>query len=151
MVKNVGTPYTLFLGRNLYKTFMEAYAAVGSTQVRRKLDEMLKTWKDPVPGSIDTRPVFPAEVTRKIENDLIRWRTSDLQRQQEQSRNQQHMVRPIHPSAATPWRNTPTPPQHMNRQQQPLVQGYSSQPSGVIQVSEEPYVVVYSEFPYLVT
>lgn len=139
VVKNVGTPYTLFLGRNLYKTFMEAYAAVGSTQVRRKLDEMLKTWKESVPGSIDTRPVFPAEVTRKIENDLIRWRTSDLQRQQEQARNQQHMARPAHPSA-TPWRNTPTPPQHMGRQQQPMMQGYS-QPNGVAQVCAYPYTI----------
>lgn len=133
VVKNVGTPYTLFLGRNLYKTFMEAYAAVGSTQVRKKLDEMLKTWKEPVPGSMDSRPVFPADVTRPIENDLIRWRTSDLQRQQEQARNQQNMMRPGRP-VTTPWRETPTPPQHMNRYQQPPIQNYPSQPNGIAQV-----------------
>ncbi|KKK17934.1 mRNA cleavage factor complex component Pcf11, partial [Aspergillus ochraceoroseus] len=56
IVKNVGTPYTLFLGRNMYQTFMNAYTLVDS-QTRRKLDEMLKTWKEPVPGSLDTRPV----------------------------------------------------------------------------------------------
>ena len=112
---------------------MEAYAAVGSTQVRKKLDEMLKTWKESVPGSMDTRPVFPAEVTRPIENDLIRWRTSDLQRQQEQARNQQNMMRPGRP-ATTPWRDTPTPPQHMNRYQQPSVQGFPILPNGIAQV-----------------
>ncbi|EHK98853.1 hypothetical protein M7I_5363 [Glarea lozoyensis 74030] len=55
VVKNVGTPYTIFLSRGLYSTFMEAYALV-DTNVRRKMDEMLKTWKEPVPGALDTRP-----------------------------------------------------------------------------------------------
>ncbi|KAL8791368.1 MAG: hypothetical protein Q9195_005906 [Heterodermia aff. obscurata] len=146
VVKNVGTPYTLFLGRNLYKTFMEAYAAVGSTQVRKKLDEMLKTWKESVPGSMDTRPVFPAEVTRPIENDLIRWRTSDLQRQQEQARNQQNLMRPGRP-ATTPWRDTPTPPQHMTRYQQPPTQGFPILPNGMAQVQQYPQRAVYAPPP----
>jgi len=51
VVKNVGTPYTLFFGRQLYSTFMEAYALVDNN-VRRKMDEMLKTWKEPVPGPL---------------------------------------------------------------------------------------------------
>ncbi|KAI2788377.1 hypothetical protein POX_e06392 [Penicillium oxalicum] len=84
IVKNVGTPYTLFLGRNLYQTFMNAYTLVDA-QTRRKLDEMLKTWKEPVPGSLDTRPVFPPEITRSIESALIKARTAALQ--QEQARN----------------------------------------------------------------
>ncbi|KAL5338785.1 hypothetical protein BJX70DRAFT_365647 [Aspergillus crustosus] len=102
IVKNVGTPYTLFLGRNMYQTFMNAYTLVDS-QTRRKLDEMLKTWKEPVPGSLDTRPVFPPDITRSIENALIKARTAALQ--QQQARGQ--------PSGrvATPpgWTNTPTP------------------------------------------
>jgi pre-mRNA cleavage complex 2 protein Pcf11 len=102
-VKNVGTPYTLFLGRNLYQTFMNAYTLVDQ-QTRRKLDEMLKTWKEPVPGSLDPRPVFPVEITRGIENALIKARTAALQQQQDvMSRSR---------GSATPstWAHTPTPP-----------------------------------------
>ncbi|KAK6609401.1 hypothetical protein H4I96_03332 [Botrytis cinerea] len=107
VVKNVGTPYTLFFGRQLYSTFMEAYALV-SHDVRRKMDEMLKTWKEPVPGSIDTRPVFPPEVTRPIENALIKARTSALQ--QEQLRSQQQLMnRGRSAVGQAPYRNTPTP------------------------------------------
>ena len=113
MVKNVGTPYTLFLGRNLYTIFMGAYSLVNN-QVRRKLDEMLKTWKEPVPGSLDPRPVFPAETIRPIENALIKARTAAVQaQQQQQSRAQQETIARVRP-VATPnpqWRNTPTPPQ----------------------------------------
>lgn len=36
IVKNVGTPYTLFFGRKLYQTFMEAYASVDNA-TRRKI------------------------------------------------------------------------------------------------------------------
>lgn len=114
MVKNVGTPYTLFLGRNLYQTFMNAYTLVDS-QTRKKLDEMLKTWKEPVPGSLDTRPVFPAEITRSIENALIKARTAALQHQQ--ARNQQEILGRNRGVATPPisWRNTPTPPQSAQR------------------------------------
>ncbi|EED15048.1 mRNA cleavage factor complex component Pcf11, putative [Talaromyces stipitatus ATCC 10500] len=109
VVKNVGTPYTLFLGRNLYQTFMNAYTLVDQ-QTRRKLDEMLKTWKEPVPGSLDPRPVFPVEITRSIENALIKARTAALQQQQ---RNQpQDVLARSRSSAAPPsWTHTPTPPQ----------------------------------------
>lgn len=94
---------------------MEAYALV-SHDVRRKMDEMLKTWKEPVPGSIDTRPVFPPEVTRPIENALIKARTSALQ--QEQLRSQQQLMnRGRSAVGQAPYRNTPTPP---NQSRQPL-------------------------------
>ena len=62
---------------------MAAYALVDQP-VRRKMDEMLKTWKEPVPGSMDTRPVFPPEDTRPIENALIRAKTSYLQESRSQ-------------------------------------------------------------------
>ncbi|RAL04996.1 putative mRNA cleavage factor complex component Pcf11 [Aspergillus ibericus CBS 121593] len=112
IVKNVGTPYTLFLGRNLYQTFMNAYTLVDS-QTRRKLDEMLKTWKEPVPGSLDTRPVFPPEVTRSIESALIKARTAALQ--QQQARTQQDILTRGRVGTPPAWTNSPTPPQSMSR------------------------------------
>ncbi|WYZ37500.1 hypothetical protein EsH8_II_001006 [Colletotrichum jinshuiense] len=114
IVKNVGTPYTLFFGAKLYQTFMEAYAAVDG-QVRRKMDEMLRTWKEPVPGSLDKRPVFAPEVTLPIESALMKARTSALQAQQ---------VRPGgrgRPSA--PYRDTPTPPGMRPGSSQPMPYG----------------------------
>lgn len=95
---------------------MEAYALV-SHDVRRKMDEMLKTWKEPVPGSIDTRPVFPPEVTRPIENALIKARTSAIQQEQLRSQQQQLMGRGRSAVGQAPYRNTPTPP---NLSRQPL-------------------------------
>lgn len=75
------------------------------------MDEMLKTWKEPVPGSTDIRPVFPPEVTRPIENALIKARTSAIQAQQEQMRNQQHFMGRGRPMASpAPYQQTPTPP-----------------------------------------
>lgn len=99
IVKNVGTPYTVYLGRGLYSTYMEAYTLVDSN-IRRAMEGMLKTWKEPVPGSMDTRPVFPPEVVRPIENALIKAKTAALQHQRL-------------PQAG--YKNTPTPPQ-MNGQ-----------------------------------
>lgn len=81
------------------------------------MDEMLKTWKEPVPGSIDVRPVFPPEVTRPIETALIKARTSAIQAQQEQFRGQQAFpgrgqpINRIAQAQAGAFRNTPTPPQ----------------------------------------
>ncbi|KAL2825429.1 hypothetical protein BDW59DRAFT_146201 [Aspergillus cavernicola] len=112
IVKNVGTPYTLFLGRNLYQTFMNAYTLVDS-QTRRKLDEMLKTWKEPVPGSLDTRPVFPPDITRSIENALIKARTAALQ--QQQARGQPDVFNRGRVATPPGWTNTPTPPQNAAR------------------------------------
>lgn len=88
----------------MYQTFMNAYTLVDA-QTRRKLDEMLKTWKEPVPGSLDTRPVFPPEITRSIESALIKARTAALQ--QEQARGSRDIL--------NRGRNTGTPPS-MSRQ-----------------------------------
>lgn len=129
VVKNVGTPYTLFFGRQLYSTFMEAYALVDNS-VRRKMDEMLKTWKEPVPGSMDTRPVFPPDVTRPIENALIKARTSAVQAQQEQMRNnqQQYLGRGRPVASPAPYQQTPTPPAGYRQQPPPAqYQGYPPQ------------------------
>ncbi|KAI0181359.1 hypothetical protein GGR52DRAFT_31955 [Hypoxylon sp. FL1284] len=107
IVKVVGTPYTIYFGRKLYHTFMDAYASVDQA-TRRKMDEMLRTWKEPVPGSLDTRPVFPPDITRPIENALLKVRTITLESQQ---RNQQQLLgrgRPM--PQGMPYRETPTPP-----------------------------------------
>lgn len=109
IAKNVGTPYTLFFGRGLYQTFMDAYAMVDMV-TRRKLEEMLKTWKEPVPGSIDTRPVFPPDTVRPIENALIKVRTTTLQQDQERMRSQQQLYGRGRPAQGAPYRATPTPP-----------------------------------------
>ncbi|KAA6409587.1 MAG: mRNA cleavage factor complex component Pcf11 [Lasallia pustulata] len=151
VVKNVGTPYTLFLGRNLYQTFMDAYSLVNS-QIRKKLDEMLKTWKEPVPGSLETRPVFPVEITRPIENALIKAKTMAVQQQQQQARGQLEMFN-RNRSMATPngsFRNTPTPPQNNARYPPPnpsgFVQHYPSHLTGapnghhqILRPSASPY------------
>lgn len=89
---------------------MNAYTLVDAP-TRKKLDEMLKTWKEPVPGSLDSRPVFPVEITRSIENALIKARTAALQQQQARSQQEQLLNRGR--GAATPpgWANTSTPSQ----------------------------------------
>lgn len=101
---------------------MNAYTLVDS-QTRRKLDEMLKTWKEPVPGSLDTRPVFPPEITRGIESALIKARTAALQ--QQQSRGQPDVR--ARGQVATPPRWTNSPTMLQNRQQIP---GHFQQQNG---------------------
>ncbi|OLL26358.1 hypothetical protein NEOLI_004592 [Neolecta irregularis DAH-3] len=79
--KNIGTPYTTYFGRNLYRTFMEAYTLVDPS-TRRKFEELLHTWKQPMPMSNSHSPVFPFDVTRPIENALIKAKTLLLQSSQ---------------------------------------------------------------------
>lgn len=107
IVKNVGTPYTIYLGRNLYSTFMGAYTLVDA-QTRKNMEGMLKTWKEPVPGSIDPRPVFPPDVTRGIENALIQARTAAVKQQQQQARSQRIFLPQVRPTGTPPsdgWLN----------------------------------------------
>lgn len=110
IAKNIGSPYTQFLGAKLYSTFMGAYSSVDQS-TRRKMDDVLKTWKAPIPGAIDPRPVFPVEITKKIENALIQAKTAALRHDQ----NNPLVFAQKRPGSAvglTQWRNTPTPPQH---------------------------------------
>lgn len=131
IVKNVGSPYTIYLSRNLFSTFMDAYTLVGN-EVRKNMDAMLKTWKEPVPGSSDPTPVFGPETTRPIENALIKFRTVAVQQQQQQSRGRgTPLGLPQRPISST-FRNTPTPPQNGSRYPPPPGQyvhqnGYPSQ------------------------
>ncbi|KAM0665540.1 hypothetical protein ACQRIU_005801 [Beauveria bassiana] len=100
IVKNIGTPYTLYFGRNLFKIFMESYAMVDGP-VRKRMEDMLKTWKDPVPGSMDTRPVFSHELVRPIENALMRAHAASMPQNAMVGRGRGVLM---------PHRNTPTPP-----------------------------------------
>ena len=109
---------------------MDAYASVDN-QTRRKMDEMLKTWKEPVPGSIDTRPVFPPDVVRPIENALIKARTTALQVQQESIRGQQALLSGRRQPQPPPYRETPTPPGFRPGSQQPPPYGQHAPPPGV--------------------
>jgi pre-mRNA cleavage complex 2 protein Pcf11 len=104
-VKNVPTPYALYFGPKLYSIFMGAYAKVDNN-TRKKMDEMLKTWKEPVPGSISTKPVFPPEHVRPIEMALIGARNAAY------AANQNSFRPGGRPAAvvAPPHRETPTPP-----------------------------------------
>ncbi|KAM0469822.1 hypothetical protein ACHAPX_010269 [Trichoderma viride] len=122
IVKNVGTPYTLYFGRTLFKIFMESYSVVDHG-VRRKMEEMLKTWKDPVPGSMDTRPVFSHELVRPIENALMKVRAASM------SQQAQGAIPGRPRSAMFPNRNTPTPPG---------MRGYAG-PAGNFQQQPHPY------------
>lgn len=101
---------------------MDAYSLVDSA-VRKKLDEMLKTWKNPVPGSLEKRPVFPLEITKRIESALIQARTVALQQHQHHRREQEMLMRRGPPTANT-FRNTPTPPQNITRFPPPNTQNY---------------------------
>ena len=105
VVKNVPTPYSLYFGPKLYSIFMNAYTKVDK-DTRRKMDEMLRTWKEPVPGSISTKPVFPPEVVRPIEHALIAARNVAFVANHNSFQGQQQLLRGARP----PARETPTPP-----------------------------------------
>ncbi|KAI4126717.1 MAG: hypothetical protein LQ338_003620 [Usnochroma carphineum] len=128
IAKNVGGAYIHCLSQNLFHTFMSAYS-LSPPHIRKKLDEMFKTWKEPVPGSTDLRPVFPAERTRPIETTLIKFRTIAAQQQQRQQgppMSPYHIANPLY-QMATPqpqWQNTGTPPQSNGLYGPPNVQGY---------------------------
>jgi pre-mRNA cleavage complex 2 protein Pcf11 len=91
---------------------MDAYLVV-EPPIRRKLEEMLQTWKQPVPGSTSSQPVFASEITRKIDNALIKARTAALQHQQKQMRQNQALGLDRAAGRTPPpphFRNTPPPP-----------------------------------------
>ncbi|KAK2069775.1 hypothetical protein P8C59_004326 [Phyllachora maydis] len=109
IVKNVGKPYTLYLHSKLYSIFMGAYAKVDNA-TRRKMEEMLKTWKEPVPGAMGNTPVFGPDVTRPIENALIDARSKTYAAHQENMQRQQQLLGRPRVPMQFPVRDTPTPP-----------------------------------------
>jgi pre-mRNA cleavage complex 2 protein Pcf11 len=65
---------------------MDAYTLVDPF-MRRKFEELLATWKDPPPTGVTAAPVFPLDVTRKLETALLRAKTLALQLEQRQQRD----------------------------------------------------------------
>ncbi|KPI35714.1 uncharacterized protein AB675_1268 [Cyphellophora attinorum] len=108
--KNVGSPYTIYFGRNLYGVFMGAFSQVDDN-VRRKLEEMLRTWREPVPGSTSTQPVFQLSATQTIVDNLNKLRASNPQRYPPPP---QPRMPQFHPQ-----RDTPTPPQQLPQRRRP--------------------------------
>jgi pre-mRNA cleavage complex 2 protein Pcf11 len=93
---------------------MDAYVIMDSG-TRKAMEGLLKTWKQPVPESMDARPVFQPEVTRDIENALIKFRTVAVQQQALSQRPGSQHSMPARPMPNMPWGNTPTPPQNVGR------------------------------------
>ncbi|KAG4304511.1 hypothetical protein PORY_002221 [Pneumocystis oryctolagi] len=81
--KNVGSPYTIYFGHNLSKIFINTYTLM-EPHLRMKMEELLQTWKQPVPGTNSLTPVFSQEITRKIDGLLNKIRQL---RQQHEQRN----------------------------------------------------------------
>jgi pre-mRNA cleavage complex 2 protein Pcf11 len=125
IVKNVGTPYTVYFGRNLYNTFMNAYTLVDGN-VRKKLDETLKTWREPVPGSLSSTPVFRLDITQRIVDALSKAR---LAAQQNRSQQTPLLGSRIAISQTQPFRNTPTPPQNLPNYGRPTYTTQAQPPS----------------------
>lgn len=118
---------------------MNAYSLLNNN-VRKKLEEMLDTWEQPVPGSLDQRPVFPIETIRPIKNALHKARSTAAERsQQEQARTQQMIARQrpmVIPN--TQWPGIATPTQANIHYQPPPQQGFyqPNVPNSQYQVSD---------------
>lgn len=93
----------------MYRTFMDAYLVMDQG-TRKAMEGLLRTWKMPVPESMDPRPVFPADVTQDIENALAKMRNAV----QQQVQRPAHAL-PARPPTTVAWRDTATPPQNMAR------------------------------------
>lgn len=55
------------------------------------MEEMLNTWKQHVPGSTSTQPVFCSEMTRRIDTALIKAKTAALQNERNRRQPQEHL------------------------------------------------------------
>ena len=103
---------------------MGAYSLV-NTLIRQKLDEMLQTWKSPNPGSLETKPVFPSEVTRPIEEALQKARSLAMEQQQRQALRAQQDVaarnrQNPHLNLGFNRQTTSTPPQMLGQYRAPV-------------------------------
>ena len=92
---------------------MLAYSQVDQA-VRRKLEELLKTWREPVAGSLSSTPVFPHNATQSIIDALGRFKAATAPRPS---------VQQIRPSSVQPSQYQPTPlPQQLPYVQTPQIQ-----------------------------
>jgi pre-mRNA cleavage complex 2 protein Pcf11 len=88
--KNVGSPYTLLFGTNLFQTYTQAYLLVDDP-TRTKFINLFKTWK--LTKSSSGLPIFPQEPIDKIERFLIKASTvyqQQLQQQHQHQHQRQH-------------------------------------------------------------
>jgi len=92
---------------------MDAYTLV-EPPVRRKFEELLSTWKEPPPGGMSSSPVFPADVTRRIETQLLKAKTVALQLEQRRQREmaaaglaQHRNTPPLNYPSQTGWNGNP--------------------------------------------
>lgn len=68
--KNIGNPYNIVFGKNLFKLFTETYSIVTDTPTRQNLINLFKTW---VNAKTNTgAELFPAPILGKIENFIIK-------------------------------------------------------------------------------
>lgn len=95
---------------------MLAYSQVDQA-VRRKLEEMLKTWREPVPGSLSSTPVFPLQATQSIMDALNRFKASTAGRAAQAPLRAPSIVQ----AQAVNYRQTPTPPQPGQLYPQPQI------------------------------
>ncbi|ODV76629.1 uncharacterized protein CANTADRAFT_8523 [Suhomyces tanzawaensis NRRL Y-17324] len=67
--KNVGNPYNVIFGKNLFKTFTETYSIVTDTPTRQHLINLFKTW---INAKTNTgSELFPQPILGKIEKFII--------------------------------------------------------------------------------
>ncbi|KAF2417682.1 hypothetical protein EJ08DRAFT_70532 [Tothia fuscella] len=134
LVKNVGTPYTVYLGRNLYKTFFDAYTVV-DPNTRKAMEELFQSWKQPVPLSRDPRPVFPVEITASMDSSLEKMRSINLRAEQEKEQARLQKMRMAQLPARLgnmPPRQTPTPTGSYGYKAPPIIGQNSNPNSGEI-------------------
>jgi hypothetical protein len=104
---------------------MNAYTLVDGN-VRKKLDETLKTWREPVPGSLSTTPVFRLDITQRIVDALSKAR---LAAQQNRSQQRPLVDSRVTINQAQPFRSTPTPPQNISNYARPTYANQTQPPS----------------------
>jgi pre-mRNA cleavage complex 2 protein Pcf11 len=108
IIRHVGAAYSTYLGKNLFRTFMGAYRSVDE-RTRREMENILQSWKQPVAGLRDPRPVLEPHVTKDIENALIKFQTI---MQQHSASYQPSFPANAHnqaPPPGMPFRNSPVP------------------------------------------
>ena len=114
---------------------MLAYSQVDGA-VRRKLEEMLKTWREPVPGALSPTPVFPIASTQSIVDSLNKFRAATPGPNRYQSTPLQGQ--PARVASAQPYRHTPTPPQSLP-QFVPNVPSHIRSPQPQFTATQPPY------------
>lgn len=67
--KNIGNPYNIIFGRNIFKIFTETYSIVTDNTTRQSLINLFKTWKE-IKTSTGSE-LFPKELIQKIESFII--------------------------------------------------------------------------------